>query len=104
VASWPHQHFSNIFGIEASEAKIMNSAGKTTYSLTLALLILFAGTRPAHAYLDPGTLNMALQIVVGAVVGGLVAMKIYWHKLLDLLGLNSQKRKYSANDKEEVKK
>ena len=40
---------------------------------------------PAHAYLDPGTGSMIVQILIGAVAGGLVALKVYWHRLKRLL-------------------
>ena len=36
---------------------------------------------PAHAYLDPGTGSMILQIVIGAVAGALLAVKAYWYKV-----------------------
>ncbi len=35
----------------------------------------------AHAYLDPGTTSMALQMIVGGVVGGLMAIKLFWKRL-----------------------
>jgi len=47
----------------------------------LSVAIPFVLTKPAYAYLDPGTMGMILQLMVGAVVGGLVAIKIYWYRL-----------------------
>lgn len=35
----------------------------------------------AHAYLDPGTGSMVLQIVLGGVAGALVIVKIYWARV-----------------------
>ena len=42
-------------------------------------------TQPAYAYLDPGTINMVVQMVIGALVGGLVTIKIYWTRIMAFL-------------------
>lgn len=34
-----------------------------------------------HAYLDPGTGSMALQLLVGGVVAVLATAKVYWARL-----------------------
>ena len=44
-------------------------------------------TSTAHAYLDPGTGSMILQVLLGGVAGLALAGKLYWHKLLSLLGI-----------------
>ncbi len=36
---------------------------------------------PAHAYLDPGTGSMLLQLLLGGVAGALVVGKLYWHRV-----------------------
>lgn len=57
-------------------------------ALLPALAILLAlWSTDAHAYLDPGTGSMILQILLGGVAGALVVGKLYWHKLKSLLGL-----------------
>jgi len=38
-------------------------------------------TGPAQAYLDPGTGSMALQLILGGVVAGLTAVRLYWARL-----------------------
>lgn len=38
-------------------------------------------SRPAFAYLDPGTGSIILQLLLGGVAGGAVVAKLYWHKL-----------------------
>ena len=45
-----------------------------------ALLLL--DQQPAHAYLDPGTGSYVFQAVVAAVLGGLVALKVFWRNLV----------------------
>lgn len=34
-----------------------------------------------HAYLDPGTGSMVLQLVLGGIVGALTITKLYWRRL-----------------------
>ena len=57
------------------------------------LLILSAG--PAHAYLDPGTGSMLLQVVLGGIAAVGVALKLFWHKIRVAIGLS---KKSSAED------
>ncbi len=38
-------------------------------------------SRPAFAYLDPGTGSIILQLLLGGLAGGAVVAKLYWHKL-----------------------
>ena len=52
----------------------------------LALPIVGATTGTAHAYLDPGTGSMFLQIVLGGIAGMAVVLKLYWYKLKTLFG------------------
>ncbi len=41
---------------------------------------------PAHAYLDPGTGSMLLQLLLGGVAGVLVVGKLYWHQMKAFFG------------------
>ena len=41
---------------------------------------------PAHAYLDPGTGSMLLQLLLGGVAGALVVGKLYWHRVKAFFG------------------
>ena len=34
---------------------------------------------PAHAYLDPGTGGMLLQLLLGGFAAALVVLRLYWH-------------------------
>lgn len=38
-------------------------------------------SRPAFAYLDPGTGSIMLQLLLGGTAGALVVGKLYWHRL-----------------------
>lgn len=44
----------------------------------LVLFLIAVFPFPAHAYLDPGTGGMIIHLIVGAIAGGLVALKVYW--------------------------
>ncbi len=44
---------------------------------------------PAHAYLDPGTGSMLLQLLLGGVAGALVVGKLYWHRVKAFFGRES---------------
>lgn len=46
----------------------------------LALLSLLV-PQPAYAYLDPGTGSYVLQLVLGAMVGMLFAVKMFWKNI-----------------------
>jgi hypothetical protein len=54
-------------------------------TLLVAAVLLVAFERPTHAYLDPGTGSMLLQVLLGGVAGAVVIVKLYWRGLLRLL-------------------
>lgn len=45
----------------------------------MAVFSLFS--TPAHAYIDPGTGGMLLQLLLGGVAGALVIVKLYWYRI-----------------------
>jgi hypothetical protein len=54
--------------------------------LTLAVLL----AADAHAYLDPGTGSMLLQVILGGVAAVAVALKLFWYRILAFLGLRKK--------------
>ena len=55
-------------------------------AITVALFVamfLFCSylSGDVHAYLDPGTGSMALQLLVGGVVAVLATIRVYWGRL-----------------------
>ena len=52
---------------------------KSFVMITAAFLILYPET--AAAYLDPGTGSMVVQMIVGAIAGVGITLKLYWHKI-----------------------
>ena len=45
------------------------------------------------AYLDPGSGSMILQALVGGVAAVAVTAKLWWRRLLDLIGVRREERK-----------
>jgi hypothetical protein len=73
----------------------MLRAGTQVFCLFLAALSLGVATSTAQAYLDPGTGSMILQVLLGGVAGVALAGKLYWHRLLSMLGI---RRRDEAED------
>ena len=62
--------------------QIMKIINCLSYPLT-TIVLLFGGTFfiDAYAYIDPGSGSMFIQVIVGALVGVGIAMKMYWAKI-----------------------
>ncbi len=45
-------------------------------------IFLLIAARPTHAYLDPGTGSMAVQIVAASVFGAVFFLKALWKKIV----------------------
>jgi hypothetical protein len=57
----------------------------------IAVLILFVAlTGPAQAYIDPSSGSMILQGIIAGVAAIVVTAKLWWHRLLVLLGLRKR--------------
>ncbi|MDE0157259.1 MAG: hypothetical protein OXI88_08590 [Gammaproteobacteria bacterium] len=53
--------------------------------LTVFLILLLSlKSSLAHAYLDPGSISLALQAIVAAIAGAVVTFKYWYWRLLDL--------------------
>jgi len=50
-------------------------------ALCYALLVMLIFPENAHAYLNPGTGSFVFQLIIAALLGGLLTLKIYWSKL-----------------------
>jgi hypothetical protein len=53
---------------------------------SLASFVVFLGatlffTRPAFAYIDPGSGSMILQMLIAGIGAGWVAFKLFWHRI-----------------------
>jgi len=63
----------------------MQKVEAQSFRLAIAMLMVGISTGTSHAYLDPGTGSIILQVLLGGVAGLALAGKLYWHKLLTLL-------------------
>ena len=52
----------------------------------------------AHAYLDPGSVSYVTQILIALLIGGLVAMKMFWAKIKVFLSNLFNKKKDDKDD------
>lgn len=71
----------------------MRNASILSVLTTSALTFLLLNSSPAYAYLDPGTGSVILQGIIGAITAGAVILRIYWHRLLSILGLRKNAEK-----------
>jgi hypothetical protein len=54
--------------------------------LVLILGWLFFAEVPLHAYLDPGSGSMLLQLLLGGLAGAGVVLRLFWRRLRARLG------------------
>jgi len=73
---------------------------KNKFSLIALLCLVFLPIN-AFAYLDPGTGSAMLQGILGALAAVAMVLKLYWHRLLRLLGLRKDvvKKEEHSNKK-----
>lgn len=53
-----------------------------TTLLLLAALAVILAPEAAHAYIDPGTGSMLLQLLIAGLLGSLYGLKMYWRRLV----------------------
>ena len=64
---------------------------KFPLALVLAVYILLViSVVPAHAYIDPGSGSMLLQLLLGGVAGIILALKIFWRRILSFFHVKSK--------------
>ena len=61
-------------------------------------IIILAGflniliTVNAYAYIDPGIISIIFQAIIGAIVAGGIAVKMYWNKLKNFFKKKKQNK------------
>ena len=55
----------------------------------------------AHAYLDPGSGSFLFQLIVGALLSGLFAIKIYFRKIKKYIFRNKKSDESNSTEKTE---
>jgi len=69
----------------------------TVMLFVVVFLTVFDFSRPAFAYLDPGTGSMILQVLLGGIAGVIMVLKLYWGGLTNLFGSKRRKRDKSTS-------
>jgi hypothetical protein len=54
--------------------------------LLLVLYLVWVSERQVHAYLDPGSGSMLVQLLLGGVAGAAVIVKLGWQRFRGLFG------------------
>lgn len=55
----------------------------------------------AHGYLDPGSGSAILQGIIGALAAIAITLKLYWHRLMRLLGLSKSSIDEDIDDEDD---
>jgi len=63
------------------------------------LLLLLVPTRQVHAYLDPGSGSFLFQLLVGAVLSGLFAVKVFFRNIKTFIAKALKRKTNSADNK-----
>lgn len=63
----------------------MNVMNIRTFPVIAIITGLTVLMMPGHAlaYTDSGTISMVIQLIVGGLAGGLMALKLYWERIVD---------------------
>ena len=78
----------------------MHKFGAQSFRLAMAMIAVGISTSSAHAYLDPGAASIALQVLLGGIAGLALAIKLYWHRFLSLIGAGRQPQESSQLPRE----
>ena len=54
---------------------------KKIIPIMVVILIFIADLNQAHAYLDPGTGSMLIQVIIAGAVGAAFTLKLYWKRI-----------------------
>lgn len=69
----------------------MNQQNPVLIAIVSSVALMLASA-PASAYLDPGSGSALLQGILAAFAAIALTLKLYWHRLLRLLGLKKKPR------------
>ena len=64
----------------------------------VSTILLLAIAGPAQAYIDPSSGSMILQGIIAGIAAILVTAKLWWHRLLVLLGIRKRTIRPASND------
>jgi hypothetical protein len=69
-------------------------------TLIMPALLYLPFHQVLHAYIDPGTGSIVLQAVIGALVGGFVAIGLFWNRIKAFVRNLFSRSKKSEDPKE----
>jgi len=64
----------------------MKSPRNAIFPAFFGLVWFLAMAGPAYGYIDPGTGSFVIQILIGSALGCLLAVKIFWRKIVGFFG------------------
>lgn len=68
-------HFDQVRGTMRQIHKIL---------VLLSMILGLDSAQEAHAYLDPGSGSMILQLLMGGIAGAIVVLKLYWQQFIGM--------------------
>jgi len=70
--------------------------------LLAVLFVALSYSRPAFAYLDPGTGSLILQMLIAGIIGAMYTIKLYWYRLkifvTQLFGIETESENTQDDD------
>lgn len=57
----------------------------------------------AYAYIDPGTVSIIFQGLIGAIAASIVTLKIYWNKVVKFFNILKKKNTHQENKNKDKK-
>ena len=54
---------------------------KTKFFTITILILLLTFSLNVNAYIDPGTGSYVIQVILAAILGGVVTMKVFWKRI-----------------------
>ena len=92
-----YQRINKVDVYGRKKVKLSMSTSKiklTTSSALLSVSLLPLASQNIHAYIDPGTGSLIIQVLIASFVGALFLLKVYWRKVKAFLNnLFSKTRK-----------
>jgi hypothetical protein len=69
------------------------------YTILMLVGLVFSGfyLRDAYGYIDPGSGSIVIQMIIGALVGIGITIKLYWYKLKEKILRSNKKNEEPQN-------
>jgi len=69
----------------------------------LLIILYFCTMINANAYIDPGTVSILLQGLIGALAATIVTLKIYWYKISKFFNIRKKVNIDQENKNKDIK-